>query len=76
MNRKWELYELDEKLVQKVAYENSISEILEKFELKQREAQELEIIYATEKQKIDNFDLEILKLDAKLAKLRQDKEDY
>ena len=28
MNRKWELYELDEKLVQKVAYENSISETL------------------------------------------------
>ena len=55
-------------------YENSISEILENFDIKQKEAQELEIVYATEKQKIDNLDLEILKLDAKLAKLKQDKE--
>lgn len=74
-----ELVEIEKK-IQKVEkekqdYEESISEILEKFEVKQKEAQELEIVYATEKQKIDNFELEILKLDAKLAKLRQDKED-
>ncbi len=55
-------------------YEESISEILTNFETKQKEFQELEIIYATEKQKIDNIELEILKLDAKLAKLRNDLE--
>ena len=72
-----ELAEIEKKITkiekEKQDYENSISEILEKFEVKQKETQELEIIYATEKQKIDNLDLEILKLDAKLAKLRQDK---
>ncbi|MBR3614788.1 MAG: chromosome segregation protein SMC [Clostridia bacterium] len=74
-----ELVEIEKKIAkaekEKQDYEESISEILEKFEIKQKEAQELEITYATEKQKIDNFDLEILKLDAKLAKLRKDKED-
>ena len=74
-----ELVEIEKKIAkvekEKQDYEESISEILEKFEVKQKEAQELEIVYATEKQKIDNFDLEILKLDAKLAKLRQDKND-
>ena len=71
-----ELVEIQKKIEkaekEKQDYENSISEILEKFEIKQREAQELEIVYATEKQKMDNIDLEILKLDAKLAKLRED----
>ena len=60
---------------EKENYENSISEILSKFEEKQKEAQSLEIVYATEKQKIDNFDLEIIKLEAKLAKLREDTEN-
>ena len=71
-----ELIEIKEKIEkaekEKRDYEESISEILEKFESKQKEAQELEIVYATEKQKMDNIDLEILKLDAKLAKLRED----
>ena len=57
---------------EKSEYENSISEILEEFNIKQKESQELEITYATEKQKIDNIELEILKLDSKLAKLRTD----
>ncbi len=74
-----ELVEIKKKIEkaekEKQDYEESISEILEKFESKQREAQELEIVYATEKQKMDNIDLEILKLDAKLAKLRQDQSD-
>ncbi len=57
---------------EKEKYENSISSLLEKFEEKQKEAQELEIVYATEKQKIDTIDLEIEKLDSKLSKLRID----
>ena len=60
---------------EKADYEASISEILNTFDVKQKEAQELEIIYATEKQKNDNLDLEILKLDSKLAKLRDDLEN-
>ncbi len=74
-----ELEQIKEKLEkaqkEKSDYEESISEILEKYEQKQKEYQELEIIYATEKQKNDNLDLEILKLDAKLAKLRTDLEN-
>ena len=73
-----ELVEINKKIAkaekEKQDYEDSIAEILSKFEIKQKEAQELEIVYATEKQKIDNFELEILKLDAKLAKLREDKD--
>ena len=59
----------------KIKYEESISEILNSFDVKQKEIQELEIVYATEKQKIDNLDLEILKLDSKLSKLRSDLEN-
>ena len=44
---------------EKQDYEDSIAEILSKFEIKQKEAQELEIVYATEKQKIDNFELSV-----------------
>ena len=58
---------------EKLEYEKSISDILEKFEEKQKEAQKLEIVYATEKQKIDNFDLEIIKLEAKMSKKRKKK---
>ena len=59
---------------EKQNYENSISDILNKFDSKQNEVQELEIVYATEKQKIDNLELEILKYDAKLSKLKEDLE--
>ncbi len=73
-----ELKELEKKIAkiekEKLEYEESISEILNQFDEKQKELQELEITYATEKQKIDNFGLEILKLEAKLAKLREDLE--
>ena len=73
-----ELKDLEKKIQkaekEKQEYEESIKEILEKFDEKQASLQELEIVYATEKQKIDNFELEILKLDAKLAKLRDDLE--
>lgn len=71
-----ELFEIKSKIeklqAEKEKYENSISSLLEKFEEKQKEAQELEIVYATEKQKIDIIDLEIEKLDSKLSKLRID----
>ena len=71
-----ELFEIKSKIeklqAEKEKYENSISSLLEKFEEKQKEAQELEIVYATEKQKIDTIDLEIEKLDSKLSKLRID----
>ena len=60
---------------EKEEYEASISEILEKFEKKQKEYQELEIIYATEKQKIDILELEIVKLESKLVKSREDLEN-
>ena len=71
-----ELFEIKSKIeklqAEKEKYENSISSLLEKFEEKQKEAQELEIVYATEKQKIDTIDSEIEKLDSKLSKLRID----
>ena len=60
---------------EKEAYQESIKEILEKFDAKQKETQELAIIYATEKQKMDNIDLELLKLDAKMAKIKSDIEN-
>lgn len=60
---------------EKSEYEESISEILVKFEEKQKQYQELEITYATEKQKIDTLKLEIVKLEAKLAKSREDLEN-
>ncbi len=60
---------------EKEEYENSIKDVLITFEEKQKEFQEIEILYATEKQKQDNIALEILKFEAKLAKLREDAEN-
>lgn len=60
---------------EKQSYENSIQDVLNSFDAKQKEAQEVEILYATEKQKQDNLDLEILKFETKLAKLREDLEN-
>lgn len=60
---------------EKEEYENSIKDVLTSFEEKQKEFQEIEILYATEKQKQDNIALEILKFEAKLAKLREDAEN-
>ena len=57
---------------EKEEYEQSISSLLVNFDTKQKELQDLEIVYATEKQKIESIELEILKLDAKLSKLRDD----
>ena len=62
-----------EKLIsEKEEYENSIKENVEEYENKKNQMQEIQILYATEKQKIDNMNLEVLKLEAKLEKLRQD----
>ena len=76
---KKELVEIKNKISkvqnEKEQYEDSISEILEKFEQTQKDYQELEIVYATKKQKIDTIDLEIIKLEAKLAKAREDLEN-
>lgn len=57
---------------EKELYEQSIKEILESFEANQKEFQEIEILYATEKQKQENIETEISKFDAKLASLREE----
>ena len=56
---------------EKVDYESGISELLKLLETKQKELNDSEIIYATESQKIKNFELEILKLEAKRDKLKE-----
>lgn len=70
-----ELKNLEEKIAtikqEKEAYEKSITEILNSFEEKQKEFQEVEILYATEKQKQETLGLEIEKLETKLAGLRE-----
>ena len=63
--------EIKETENKKQEYSASIESILNSFDQKQQEFQEAEILYATEKQKIDNFDLEILKFENKLASLRE-----
>lgn len=71
-----ELKEINEKIkniqTEKENYEKSIKQILDSFEEKQKRFQEIEVLYATEKQKIDNLELEIMKYEAKLSKLREE----
>jgi chromosome segregation protein len=55
-------------------YKESVAEILAQYDEEQRNLQEIEIVYATENQKHENIKLEILKQEAKLAKLREDLE--
>ena len=57
---------------EKEEYIESIKEMLEKFEVVQKEFREVEIVFATEKQKQDNYGLEILKLEAKRDKIKDD----
>ena len=45
------------------------------FDEKQAKLQEIEIIFATENQKQENFNLEILKLEAKRDKIKSDIEN-
>ena len=71
-----ELKEISKKIEklkeEKEEYITSIKDMLEKFEEVQKEYRDVEIVYATEKQKQDNFGLEILKLEAKRDKLKDD----
>lgn len=60
---------------EKEEYENSISDILEKLENTQSKLNEIEIVYATENQKIKNYELEILKLEAKRDKIKEEIEN-
>lgn len=57
---------------EKAEYENEIRDVITLLESKQKELNDLEIVYATENQKIKNFELEILKLEAKRDKLKGD----
>ncbi len=56
------------------AYKESISEVLNSFEIEQKKLQVIEITYATENQKQENIKLEILKQEAKLEKIKEDLE--
>ncbi len=71
-----ELKQIEEKIKQlkteKKEYESKISEILASLESKQNDFNTLQITFATEEQKIKNFELEVLKLDSKKDKLKDD----
>ena len=56
-------------------YEENVKEVLSSMESKQNDFNSLQITYATEEQKIKNFELEILKLDSKKDKLKEDIEN-
>ena len=60
---------------EKEEYITSIKDMLEKYEKVQKEFRDVEIIFATEKQKVDNLGLEILKLEAKRDKIKDDLEE-
>ena len=62
-------------LEEKEEYIKSVSEILSSFDEKQAKLQEIEIVFATENQKQENFNLEILKLEAKRDKIKADIEN-
>ena len=65
----------DKILNEKNNFLESIKELLFSFNEKQTKLQEIEIVFATEKQKQDNFNLEIIKLEANRDKIKQDIED-
>ena len=60
---------------EKSTYENSISSLLEKVVLLEKEAQEQEIVYATEKQKVVSVEEFISKLENKIKDLKQENID-
>ena len=60
---------------EKENYISEVSEILQGFDEKQAKLQEVEIVFATENQKQENLNLEILKAEAKRDKLKQDLEN-
>lgn len=57
---------------QKIEYEESIEDILEEANSLEKELQEIDITYATEKQKIISIDENILRLENRLAKLKEE----
>ena len=57
---------------EKKEYESKIADELKSLEGKQLEFNSLQVTFATEEQKIKNFELEVLKLDSKKEKLKQD----
>jgi chromosome segregation protein len=57
---------------EKSEYELNIKSDFELLETKQKELNDSEIVFATENQKIENFKLEILKLEAKRDKIKDD----
>ncbi len=63
---------IEELTEEKEKYEDTVKESFKEFEENQKQLQEFEITYATEKQQMNNIELEILKLEAKLAKLREE----
>ncbi len=56
-------------------YKQSISQMLSNYDELQGKMQEIQIVYATEKQKIDLAEQEILKEQTKLEKLKEDKKN-
>ena len=74
-----ELKQIENKIskvkLEKKEYEDKISEILSSLESKQNEFNTLQITFATEEQKVKNFELEILKLNSKKDKLKSDIEE-
>ena len=60
---------------EKNEYEKSVQSILEKSKELDKELQEMEITYATEKQKMVSVEEEVSKLEKSLEKLKKEKED-
>ncbi len=65
----------DKVIKDKEKYSNEVQEVLEGFDEKQAKLQEVEIIFATENQKQETLNLEIIKLEAKRDKLKEDLEN-
>ena len=63
--------ELDRLKKEKETYINGISEKVKVFDERQNELQNIEITYATEKQKVDTIDEEIKKLEIKVNKIKE-----
>lgn len=63
---------LEELQKQKIEYEESIEDILEQANSLEKELQEIDITYATQKQKIISIEENILKLENRLSKLKEE----
>ena len=64
--------DLDKVSSEKSAYENSISDLLEEVSTLEKTAQEQEIVYATEKQRVISIEESISKLENTLSNLKQE----